>query len=633
MEIVDATGGLVPENKYLVYQNPGILTVIKRDLTIRGISGSLTTQGGEIVASTLKSPDGSFASGYQVEGLLPGHTLSGSFVEGSGTTSFQTVINASKVSIKDAYGRDVTANYNIIPVNGYITITVSNPQRNQVSLTVTAKDGSFTYDGQEHSQREYTAVGLVDGDQIDKVTFKPTSVITNAGTQMNEIQSVVIKSANGAAVDSSKYSIKYVPGTLTVSKFPLTLTAVSDEKVYDGKALNNKNVKASALANSSHKLSADYEVYDKNGNSIKNGPVDVGVYTKKVGNVKITAGSQDVTQNYEITTVDGTLTIRDSSGKTNPNAVTDTAYYGSTYTIRSSAPYTEFEYLMIDGQMIPGENFTVKEGSTIITLKASFIQSLKTGSHNYTIVSQSQQADGNFNVAKAPKTADKTKSIVWFALIVIALLLALATWLTLRRRPKKAGGPQRPQGPQSSRKSAGTAAKASTQASSRAGTRPSGNTVSKSGKSNSMMGPGKVMAPAKKKPVSDVVMDFSSILGEEAEDPTQELVKDFRINLDDYRAPEQAKELGLKMESRDSKAAVPAASAAPAPAAAAETVKEVKQPPVRKDSPKAPVEEPAAEEPVVRPTPKKEPAEPGPASWYQAAEKKEESESTYRPKH
>ena len=148
-----------------------------------------------------------------------------------------------------------------------------------------------------------------------------------------------------------------------------------------------------------------------------------------------------------------------------------------------------------------------------------------------------------------------------------------------------------------------------------------------------MMGPGKVMPPAKKKPVSDVVMDFGSILGEEAEDPTQELVKDFRINLDDYRAPEQAKELGLKMESRDSKAAAPAVPVAPAPAVAAETVKEVRQQPVRKEAPKAPVEEPAAEEPVVKPAPKKETAEPGPASWYQAAEKKEESESTYRPKH
>ena len=81
------------------------------------------------------------------------------------------------------------------------------------------------------------------------------------------------------------------------------------------------------------------------------------------------------------------------------------------------------------------------------------------------------------------------------------------------------------------------------------------------------------------------------------------------------------------MESRDSKAAVPA------PEADAEGIKEVKLPPVRKEAPKAPVEEAAAEEPVVRPTPKKEPAEPGPASWYQAAEKKEESESTYRPKH
>ena len=357
--------------------------------------------------------------------------------------------------------------------------------------------------------------------------------------------------------------------------------------------------------------------------------MDVGVYTKKVGNVKITAGSQDVTQNYEITTVDGTLTIRDAAGKTNPNAVTDTAYYGSTYTIRSSAPYAEFKYLMIDGQMVPGENFTVKEGSTIITLKASFIQSLKTGNHNYTIVSQSQQADGTFNVARAPKTADKTKSVVWFALIVIALVLALATWFTLSRRPKKAGGPQ---GPQNGRRPAGTAAKTSTQSSSRTGARPSGDAPAKNGKSNSMMGPGKVIPPAKKKPVSDVVMDFGSILGEEAEDPTQELVKDFRINLDDYRAPEQAKELGLKMESRDSMAATPAASTAAASEADAEAVKEVKLPPVRKEAPKAPAEESATKAPV-KPAPKKEVAEPGPASWYQAVEKKEESGSTYKPKH
>ena len=91
--------------------------------------------------------------------------------------------------------------------------------------------------------------------------------------------------------------------------------------------------------------------------------------------------------------------------------------------------------------------------------------------------------------------------------------------------------------------------------------------------------------------------------------------------------------MGLKMESRDSKAAVPAAEAAPAPEAETEGIKEVKLPPVRKEAPKAPVEEPAAEEAAVKPAPKKESAEPGPASWYQAVEKKEESESTYRPKH
>jgi len=122
--------------------------------------------------------------------------------------------------------------------------------------------GTFPYDGTEHKLNEYTASGLVDGDVIEKGTFKPSSVITDVGTRANEIQSVVIKSSTGAAVDNSKYNINYYSGTLTVTKFPLTLTAVSDEKVYDGKALNNKSVKATALANSNHTLSADYEVFD-----------------------------------------------------------------------------------------------------------------------------------------------------------------------------------------------------------------------------------------------------------------------------------------------------------------------------------------------------------------------------------
>lgn len=507
VEVTTATGGDVDVNKYVLISTPGTLTVVQRDLTVTAISGSLTTNGTEVVASSLSTPDGTFKSGFKAEGLVPGHSLTGSFVVGRGTTSFNTSIDLNNLRVVDAYGNDVTRNYSIRTVNGTITINAgaSGQQRSNVSLSITAKSGTFPYDGTEHKLNEYTANGLVDGDVIEKVTFKPSSVITDVGTRANEIQAVVIKSANGAAVDNSKYNINYYSGTLTVTKYPLTLTAVSDEKVYDGKALNNKSVKATALANSNHSLSADYEVFDSNGNTIKNGPVDPGVYTKKVSNVKITSGSTDVTANYDITMVDGTLKITGSSGESS-RATTTTAYYGNTFTIRSDAPYAEFKYLLIDGAKVPTDNYTVKEGSTIITLKSSYIQSLKSGGHNYTIVSASKQVDGSFNVSKAPKTGDGASMIVWIILLLLAAVAVALMFFFLQRSGKLGGGKRR------------------------------------SGKRNG--GKETLRYPSGKeytrKPVAPVIPDLDFEPEPEPahdDDPTMDLMKDFDLNLDDYRDP------------------------------------------------------------------------------------------------
>ena len=508
VEVTTASGGDVDANKYILISTPGTLTVEQRDLTVTAVSGTLTTTGGTIVASSLSTPDGSFKNGFKAEGLVPGHSVMGNFVVGSGTSTFTTSIDLNNLRVVDANGADVTRNYRIYTQNGTITINSSTAtqQQSRVPLSVTAKSGTFTYDGNEHRMNEYTASGLVDGDVIEKVNFKPSSVITNVGTQANEIQSVVIKSSSGAAVDNSKYNINYYSGTLTVTKYPLTLTAVSDEKVYDGKALNNKSVKATALANSGHKLSADYEVYDSNGNSIKNGPVDPGVYTKKVSNVQITSGATDVTANYDIKMIDGTLKITGTGGESS-RATTTTAYYGNTFTIRSDAPYSEFQYLMIDGQKISADNYTVKEGSTIITLKSAYIQSLKSGSHNYTIVSTSKQVDGSFNVSKAPKTGDGGSMVAWILLLLV-MAVAVAIGVFLLQRAGKLGGGKR-RGTKNSR---------------------TGETLHyPSGKEYV------------KKPVSTVVPDLDFEPDPEPvydDDPTMDLMKDFDINLDDFRTEE-----------------------------------------------------------------------------------------------
>ena len=560
VEITTQSGADVRADKYIVTSTPGTLTITPRELTVTAISGSLSVEAGkEIIASSLKSPDGAFNAGYKVEGLVSGHKLSGSFVTGRGTSSYATGIDLTQLRVLDAYNNDVTANYSIRTIPGYITITPlnTNTQKASVPLTVTAKSGSFIYDGNPHSLNEYNVSGLIDGDVIDKVTFKTSSVITDVGTVANEIQSVVIKSSTGAAVDNSKYNISLYSGTLTVTKFPLTLTAVSDEKIYDGNALNNKNVKASALANTNQKLSADYEIFDSNGNTIKNGPVDPGVYTKKVSNVKITSGNQDVTSNYDIKTIDGTLKVTGTVSSTAVNkGTTSIAYYGNPFTIRSDAPYSEFQYLLIDGQRISAEQYTVKEGSTIITLKASFIQSLKTGSHNYTIVSANSKADGNFTVSKSPKTADGVGIVVWI-LLLLAAAIAVAVGFFFMKRAGKLGGkngrnqPVQPQQPPRQSKPVGSPVPRKSAVSGGASSPARKNTGTASSSGYRRPEPDRV-------PLNQVVpasvLDYDP--AEDAEDKAEEkknptadiLKKDFSIDLDQFRTP-QPKPDTVKAES------------------------------------------------------------------------------------
>ena len=92
------------------------------------------------------------------------------------------------------------------------------------------------------------------------------------------------------------------------TRYTITLTAVSDEKVYDGNPLITY-IRATPLADHNHSVSADYVVYDSNGNLIQGDPIDIGKYIKKVCNVHIYSGKNDITDQYDITTINGTLTI------------------------------------------------------------------------------------------------------------------------------------------------------------------------------------------------------------------------------------------------------------------------------------------------------------------------------------
>lgn len=91
--------------------------------------------------------------------------------------------------------------------------------------------------------------------------------------------------------------------------YTVTLTAVSDSKVYDGTPLKNTTIMSSRLASDDHTMTADYVVFDNQGNELEGDPINVGVYSKRIQNIQIWDGKKEITKQYQITTIDGYLTI------------------------------------------------------------------------------------------------------------------------------------------------------------------------------------------------------------------------------------------------------------------------------------------------------------------------------------
>lgn len=66
---------------------------------------------------------------------------------------------------------------------------------------------------------------------------------------------------------------------------------------------------------------------------------------------------------------------------------------------RSTAPLYEFQEVQIDGVTVDPANYTLTEGSTIVTFPIDYLKTLNVGSYEVTVASDSKSGKGNFTVA------------------------------------------------------------------------------------------------------------------------------------------------------------------------------------------------------------------------------------------
>lgn len=111
---------------------------------------------------------------------------------------------------------------------------------------------------------------------------------------------------------------------------------------------------------------------------------------------------------------------------------------GAGLTFISSAEYADFLKVQVDGKDLDASNYTVKEGSTIVTLKASYLETLSVGKHTLAIVSETGTATTEFTIKAAAdssaQTGDDFNIVLYAGLLILAAAGAAGAAIYGRRR-------------------------------------------------------------------------------------------------------------------------------------------------------------------------------------------------------
>lgn len=126
-------------------------------------------------------------------------------------------------------------------------------------------------------------------------------------------------------------------------------------------------------------------------------------------------------------TITALLTAKDAKSATD--------YSGGIYglTFRSTASFSSFRGVQVDGKTLDKSNYIAEEGSIEVYLKAVYLQTLAAGKHTVTILSTEGDATAEFTIGgsnASPKTTDPG-----VALYAAAALLSTAglAWISKRR--------------------------------------------------------------------------------------------------------------------------------------------------------------------------------------------------------
>ena len=274
-------------SEFIVTPLTGTLTIEKRNVTLTS-------------ATDAKEYDGTALTNNNVTVTVDG------FAEGEGAaynfTGAQTLVGTANNTFTYTLNDNTKAdNYAII--TNYGTLTVNN-RNTKYSVTLTADSGEFKYDGSAKNVTGWKIDGVAGGSftaenglSYTVSGMDATLTKTDAGSyDVTVTGTPLVKDSAGNDV-TTQFAVSVEKGTLKINKRNVTLTSATDSKAYDGTALTNDNVTVSGDG----WATGEGATYNVTGSQT--------LPESSANAFNYVLGSGTKADNYEITKVEGTLTI------------------------------------------------------------------------------------------------------------------------------------------------------------------------------------------------------------------------------------------------------------------------------------------------------------------------------------
>ena len=103
----------------------------------------------------------------------------------------------------------------------------------------------------------------------------------------------------------------------------------------------------------------------------------------------------------------------------------------------ANGPISKFVSVEIDGKVIDAKYYSVKAGSTIITLNASYLETLSVGTHTITVVYSDGETEGTFKInpkSATPATGDNFNVLLWTSVMIVSLAAIAVLLIEQKKR-------------------------------------------------------------------------------------------------------------------------------------------------------------------------------------------------------